>query len=207
MYIDLLFLLLIVVFCIVGYIRGFINQVISVLMLLSVLFFAKPLADWLKYSTGWSWFQKAPMLVDWGIAAVMICLLWVGIGSIVNVLKKTPGVTPVDRWIGVCLGFVKGVLVILAVGVIYQTLPEDSRAQFDELHKNAKKSIFLSMSRGMISWDSVNNFDSLNEIQQKMSPQEIRLKVIKELSDDFPIETPTMKKSERPLPWRSSTQD
>lgn len=204
MYIDLLFLLLIIFFAIVGYIRGFINQVISILFILSVIFFAKPLGDWLKYSSGWKWFAKAPEIVAWGVTAFSFFLIWVGIHALIRAIKKNPELSPPDRWIGLCLGFLKGSLVVLILGIIFQTLPEDSRAQFRDLDRDSKKSIFLSMSSGLLKWDGVSTFDSLSEVQQRLNPREITNDLMDQAEEAIlpEVQAPLQKKSERPVPWK-----
>ncbi len=168
MYIDIFFLLLILFFMIVGYFRGLTNQLISVAIIFSFVFFAKPLADWLKYDSGWTWFRMAPDLVAWGFSAFAILLLWMSVSAIINMIKKAPGLTPLDHWLGVGLGGLKGMLIVLMMGVIIQTLPEATRVEFPDLERDTKKSVFLTVSRAIGGWDSLSTFKSLGYIQRRL---------------------------------------
>ena len=173
-----MFLLLIIFFAIVGYIRGFINQVISILFILSVIFFAKPMGDWLKYSSGWAWFARAPELVAWGVSTFVLFLSWMSIRSLIHAIKKSTELSPADRWVGVALGFLKGSLVVLVLGALFQTLPETSRAQFRDFDKDSKRSLVLAMSQNLLKWEGISSFNSLSEVQQRLSPQEIEFDMI-----------------------------
>src|SRR4051794_24787947 len=108
MYFDLLLLFLIFIFAIYGLIQGFVKQLISLLCLLSIIFFAQPLATWLKTGSGWTWFKSAPPLSLFGMSCIFILLLFMATGGIVHYAKKNPFLSPADRWIGAAFGTIKG---------------------------------------------------------------------------------------------------
>lgn len=203
MTIDLLFLLFIVFFAVLGYIRGFLHQIMSLILVISIILFAKPLADWIKYSSGWKWFQHSSELLLFALVAFSFLLLSLGIHGLIVLIKRTPGLSPIDRWLGTGLGAFKGLVLVLLLGAIYYTLPDDSRSQFADLDRDAQKSVFMSMSKGMLSWESIPSFKALNEAKKKLDPEEIEMRIMDRADDILPDIKP-MKKSERPLPWRSN---
>lgn len=214
MYIDLLFITLIIFFGIVGYIKGFLNQVLSVLLILTVIFFAKPLADWLKYDSGYSWFQKAPALMLWATSAFFFFLATVGIGALIRAIKKSQGLMPFDHWMGLTLGVVKGFIFMVALGVFFLTLPEDSRAQFADLNGDSRKSYLMKVSESVMEWDSLASIKSLKQIQNKMEADEVELeKVGRDLFEQSSREPEQIisEKDERsapsrPIPWKKPTE-
>ena len=212
MYIDLLFLVLIVFFGIVGYIKGFLNQLLSVLLILTIIFLAKPLADWLRFDSGWSWFQRAPLLLLWATSAFVFYLTFLGIGALIRAIKKTHGLMPFDHWMGLALGLVKGSVLMILMGVLFLTLPEESRSQFSDISRDAENSMSLQVSEGVMSFESLASFRSLHNIQNKLSVEEVQLEEAGRKLFEAPArdEAPTastqteVKPTQRPSPWKNS---
>jgi len=200
MSIDLLFLLFIIFFAIVGYVRGFINQAISVAMILSVIFFAKPLADWLKYDSGWKWLGASSELIVWGVSAFSILLMGMAIHGLILLIRKTPGLSPADHWVGLAFGALKGVLIVLLLGTVYLTLPEESRARFADLERDAKKSVFISISQNLADWEAVSSFRALRQAREKMKIAESDFDLF-DNNEIVPEAIRPQKKSERKTPW------
>lgn len=191
MYIDLLLLFVILLFGILGFVQGFIRQLLTVLMFISIILFAHPLALWLKSGSHWSWFERSPLIVNWGIAALFIALIFMMIHGVVVLARKRPFLSPMDRWLGLGLGCVKGVLVALVLTATYQILPEASQEKFEELHHDTKESMFMQASRSAMGWNWIPLTSDLREVQL-------------DLQDDL---RSAKKAPARQKPWRDSGVD
>lgn len=164
MYVDLLLLFIAVFLTLMGFIHGFVRQILSILTLLAVVFFAHPLALWLKNGSGWHWFQTSPVLVLWGMTSLSILLFSLFVGWVVNSMRKNPELTPTDRWLGGAFGLTKGLVVIYFVGVLFQVLPSQTREHFKELDQDAKNSMILKASAYALNWTSLGTIQGLREI-------------------------------------------
>ncbi len=211
---DLLFLTVIIFFGIVGYIRGFLNQLLSVLLILTIILFAQPLADWLKFDSGYRWIQKAPLMMLWVLSAFSFFLAFLGLGALIRAIRKTEGLMPFDHWVGLGFGLVKGFILALIMGVLFLTLPESSRAQFADLNRDSQDSIMISASAQVMSWESLSSFKSLKGIQSKLQPEEVELEEVGrklfETPQDQPdrtseVESPS-KPAHRASPWKNSSR-
>jgi uncharacterized membrane protein required for colicin V production len=183
MYIDLLLLFLILMFGVLGYIHGFVRQVLSLLALLSIIFFSHPLASWLKESSGWTWFSRAPLIVDWGLSSLFLITLFLVAGGIITIMQKEAGLEPTDRWLGAVLGGVKGFVIALCLGLAFYVLPEKLQARFPDIDKDAANSYFMKGSAEMLEWKSISSFRSLQQIRaefKNMSPGNNRVGISKE---------------------------
>jgi len=212
MYIDLLFIVLIIFFGIVGYLRGFLNQLLSILLILTIIFLAKPLADWLRFDSGWLWFQKAPLLLLWAMSSFVFYLTFLGIGALIRAIKKSHGLMPFDHWMGLGLGLVKGSVLMILVGALFLTLPEESRSQFSDINRDAKNSVSLKVSDGVLSLESLSSFRALQSIQNKLSVEEVQMEEAgRKLFEAPPQEEAPVassqnevKPAQRPSPWKHS---
>jgi uncharacterized membrane protein required for colicin V production len=199
MSLDLLFGLFILFFAIVGYLRGFLNQLLSVALIVTVILFAQPLAELVKYEWKWSLFQSTPDFVMWSIVAFVIFLGFVGLYHLARYMKKAPGMSPLDHWLGFGLGLVKGIVLVLIAGAVYTSLPEDYREQFPETNQMARNSTFIALSEKIRSWESISTFDRLNEIRHRLRPSEREpLFFDPEEFDSSPSEKP---EAARRSPW------
>jgi uncharacterized membrane protein required for colicin V production len=213
MYIDLLFLTVIIFFGIVGYIRGFLNQLLSVLLILAILLFAQPLADWLKFDSGYRWTQKAPLMMLWALSAFSFFLAFLGLGALIRAIRKTEGLMPFDHWMGLGFGFVKGFMIALIMGVLFLTLPDSSRAQFADLNRDARDSVMMSASAKVMGWESLSSFKSLKGIQSKLQPEEVELEEVGRKLFDAPADQPRetsevdspSRTTQRPTPWKGQS--
>ncbi|MBN8555513.1 MAG: CvpA family protein [Deltaproteobacteria bacterium] len=172
MYIDLLLLFLIILFGVLGYIHGFIRQVLSLLALLAIIFFSHPLASWLKENSGWSWFEHAPILINWGLSSLFLMGLFLVTGGVITLMKKESGLEPTDRWLGVALGTLKGFVLALCLGLVFQVLPEKTRERFSDIHHDSENSYFIKMSSGVLEWKSISSFKSLHDIRRDLQSHE-----------------------------------
>lgn len=169
MYIDLLFLSLILLFGLLGLIYGFVKQLLSILMWVCIILFAHPIGQWLQHKSGWDWFSEAPDLVAWGLSAFMLGLVFLCITGIVHLIRKNPQQRPIDRWLGFGLGTVKGFVFVLFIGAGIHLIPEHLRERFDQLDRDSRRSTFLRMSEPMLSWNVVSILKSLGDIQGKLA--------------------------------------
>ncbi|MDB5038450.1 MAG: hypothetical protein JWQ35_1978 [Bacteriovoracaceae bacterium] len=172
MYFDLLLLFMIFIAALFGYIHGFVRQVISLLTLLSIVFFAQPIAIWLKESSDWNWCKTSPQLVLWGLSSFFIVLFFLMVSGIVSMIRKGAGLTTADRWIGCALGTVKGFIFGLLVALVIHLVPEHAHGRFNELHADTENSIFVKMAGPMLDWHSLSTFKSLHEIKEHLKASE-----------------------------------
>jgi magnesium-transporting ATPase (P-type) len=172
MYLDLLLLFFIILFCIVGYIQGFVKQILSILCWVSIFFFATPFAHWLKESSGWEWFEKAPLLVNWGMAALTIGIIFMITGAIIHYARKNPQLAPTDRWIGMGLGMVKGILAAFVIALIFQVIPEKIRARFGEIHADSQSSWFVKGSASLLDSKALSITEHLGQIREELKKGE-----------------------------------
>jgi uncharacterized membrane protein required for colicin V production len=169
MYIDLLLLFLILTMATFGFMKGFVSQIVSLAGLLCIFLFAQPLAEWLKVSSGWGWFQQAPILTLWGMAAFFIFFLFLGILALIHFIKESSDLTPLDRWLGASLGALKGVLIAIALALAFQVLPQTLQSRFGEINADAKQSQFMSVAASMLGWNSLSTFANLKKIQNELT--------------------------------------
>ena len=174
MYFDLLLLFLIFMFALFGYIRGFVSQVISLLAILSIVFFAQPLANWLKEGSHWNWFENAPRFVLWGISAYFIILFYLAVSGIVYLIRRGSEISKVDRWIGCAVGAAKGVVFAFGVSLAVFILPDHAKVKFKELHADTNDSVFMKMAQPMLNWNFNSTFQSLHEISAYLKVPEKR---------------------------------
>lgn len=168
MHLDLLFLFVIILFSIVGYIQGFVKQILSILCWVAIFFFAMPLAHWLKESSGWGWFEDAPLLVDWGMGAILITVLFMITGAIIHYARKDSALESTDRWIGAGLGSFKGILASFILALIFQIVPERVRERFDEFHADSKDSLFVRGSSSLINSKAFGITEHLGQIRDEL---------------------------------------
>lgn len=168
MYLDLLFLFFIILFSILGYIQGFVKQILSILCWVSIFFFATPLAHWLKESSGGSWFQKAPLLVNWGLSALIIGAIFMIMEAVIHYARKGSPLESTDRWIGMSLGVVKGVLAVFVLAMIFQVIPERTRERFGEIHQDSKDSWFVKGSASLLESKALGITSHLAQIREDL---------------------------------------
>jgi uncharacterized membrane protein required for colicin V production len=154
-----------------GYVHGFIRQILSLLSLICIVFFASPMALWLKQSSEWEWAETSPQLFLWGMSSLLIVLSFMGVGGIIALIKKGSGLSPSDRWIGCALGGVKGVILALLLALGATLLPEHSKAHFREFHADLNDSIFVKIS-SPLARSSLSTFRSLREIKEHLKVPE-----------------------------------
>lgn len=174
MYTDLLLLFLILSFSIIGFFRGFTDQLISLVVILSILLVSEPLAQLIKSQLSWSFVSAAPHFVLWAFCAI----LFLGLGLLARKIffwRKLPLIRPVDRWLGLGLGTLKGVLILFVLLLAYQALPENQRAGFSELEKDMSRSNMVSASKKFFDWSPLAIVDRLHDIRSKLqdSPQKL----------------------------------
>jgi uncharacterized membrane protein required for colicin V production len=172
MYLDLLLLFLVGLMGVFGYIHGFVRQVLSLLTLLSIIFFAEPLALWLKNSSEWPWFENAPHLFAWGVSAIFIVVMFLCVGGIVGLIKKESGLSPADRWIGCALGAFKGVILAVSLALLVHMIPEHANSRFSDLRADVEDSVFAKLAKPILTKSSLVTFQALREVKEHMkAPQ------------------------------------
>ncbi len=167
MYLDLLLLFMVLVFACLGYIQGFLKQMITLFALIGALFFAQPLALWLKFESGWTWASEIPTFILWGLSSLSIFCTILLIGGLFQLARKNPFLKPTDRLFGLGLGAIKGMVVGVLLCSIYQVLPESSRTQYPDLHQDAGRSYFVKASASMMEWNWVGMARDLKDIQKE----------------------------------------
>ncbi len=191
MYIDLLLLFLVSIFVLVGYSQGFIRQLFSILSLVAIVFFAHPLASWLKMSSGWQWFAKAPIFALWGMSAIAIFFFTMILEYLVFLNRKDPQNVGSDRWLGMAFGSVKGLLLAFVLGLGFHVIPQEVRDRFPQFEKDGENSIFISASQNVMGWKALSSVQGLQEIRDGLAEEHPLKKLEKtnpgpwSLDDDF----------------------
>lgn len=174
MSIDLALLSLVLLFTVFGFVQGFVRQALSLGTLFGVILGAPVLAHWLKFQSGWSWFQKSPEIGSFVMSAVAIACFFLCIQGLIILIKKGIPVLPgSDRWIGGALGTVKGIVVVLVLGMIFMAIPEKNRTQSASLSREVEDSAFLGMSEGLLEWKALPGARKLREARQTMSEKDL----------------------------------
>jgi len=176
MYLDVLLLFVVLFFGFLGYLHGLIRQILAFLAVIGILFFAHPMAIWLKESSGWAWFEKSPSFILWGLSALSIVLFFFAVGGVLALMRNSPALTPTERWLGAALGVVKGVILCLALTLFYHVIPESYRVHFYELHADARDSVFLKASAPFLEWKSISSINGLRQIQAELKSEELKVK-------------------------------
>jgi len=169
MYLDLLLLFVVLILMLIGYIQGFMRQIFSLISLVAILLFAHPLALWLKESAGFIWFSNAPVFVLWGMSALAIFLFMMGLEAVVLMTKKDSSLVPMDRWLGTCFGAAKGLLLALALSVLFHILPERTRNHFGDFQADGKGSFFVKASSSVLQWKALSSVRGLQEIRDGLT--------------------------------------
>lgn len=168
MYTDLFLVALISIFAISGFFQGFIRQLISILAVLAILFLAYPIAHWLKDHSAWNWVQEAPVMILWGMTCLMILLISFVIRFAVSRWNAYQFARPVDRWLGVSLGSLKGLVIALALSMIAHVIPPDFRTHFEEINEDWDDSLFVSTAERIFEWDFFSSIRSLRKIRNNL---------------------------------------
>jgi uncharacterized membrane protein required for colicin V production len=158
MYLDLLLLIFGLSFAIIGMWRGFTHQAISLLGILAIIFFSFPLAENLHQSE-WIWLQQSPLLVLWAVSCFGIFLTSAALRWSVKRWIDWSPLGAMDRWMGLGLGAIKGLVIALMIGMGVQLVFEDPRYLSPDLAEDFKESKFLVASSdvlnvGIFGWSS-----------------------------------------------------
>lgn len=159
MYTDILLFILVFLFAGLGFAQGFTAQLISLLVWVSLIFFSEPLAAWLQSASPWAWIANTPSLLFWALTGIAILLAGAFCKSIFSFSKRTKVLSPLDRWLGFGMGFMKGSLLAMLIALGIQIFPEttrESRLNADlEKSRLVHASIFLSEKTDFISLHSL----------------------------------------------------
>jgi len=109
-FIDLIIIILVVALCIRGYLKGFINELFSlgivILGLIGAFLFYRPLGAVLKGYMN----TDIALIVSFFIVLLAIAIALVIIRNTVTLIVDRINLTDIDYLLGVVVGFVKGVL-------------------------------------------------------------------------------------------------
>lgn len=161
MYLDLLLLILILSFGMLGFFQGFLHQLISIVILLAIFLGATPLSEWLRTSPATSWAHTTPQFVLWSFSAMALLLVgWTARWLASRYVQKGP-LQAADRWIGFGLGLCKGVILAFVVGLFFQVLPSSVRESLAEIDRDMRDSKVVSASASLLNFESIPSIEVL----------------------------------------------
>ncbi|TVQ77815.1 MAG: CvpA family protein [Bradymonadales bacterium] len=169
MYIDLLLLIFVISFAVIGLWQGFFQQLVSLASLTALIFLSFPLANSLHQSS-LLWFQKSPLLVLWGVACFLII---VGSSLIRWGLNRWVQWSPLgalDRWMGLSFGALKGVVIALLIGMGFQVLFEEQRDSSTDFAQEMASSKFLVASSDVLSFGLFGWSEAVTLFQEHLRP-------------------------------------
>ena len=189
MYTDLLLLILIGVFAILGFVRGFVHQVISLAVYLCIVLFSVPLAHDLKWSSAVDIFRHSPLFILW--VGVSLSLIFMGflIRFIIESALKRKILRPIDRWLGFFLGAVKGVFVACVISVCIQILPENIKDRFRDFNSDVQQSKAVEASSNLLDWKFISSIKILDQIRTKLHQDATHLEKGTPWNDDFGVDS------------------
>lgn len=159
MYTDILLFILVFLFAGLGFAQGFTAQLISLITWIALIFFSEPLALWIQSVSNWNWVIDTPPLLFWAFTGIAIVLLGSSLRTIFSISKKSKILSPLDHWLGFGMGFSKGILLAMLIGISIQVFPEttrDSSLNADlEKSRLVHASIFVSERSNFLSLRSL----------------------------------------------------
>lgn len=174
MYLDLLLLILILSFAVVGFVQGFIHQMLSIAVLLAILFASEPISLWLQRSDT-SWAKNLPHFALWcAVSFSFLIFGWLIRFGVRRKLNNGP-LRATDRWIGSGLGLVKGIVIAFILSLALQVMPRSIRQDLVNMDKDFNESRFIAASSSVLDWQRFQGISKLRSLKQKweqlQSPQ------------------------------------
>jgi len=94
---------------------------------------------------------------------------WGFYGLVYAFKKGFPPLQTSDRWLGAALGGFKGLLIAFSLALLFQTIPENQRRNFGDLHRDSRNSIFIEASSFALKWDAIPVVKKLNFVQKNLA--------------------------------------
>lgn len=184
MYLDLLLLILILSFGIIGFIQGFLHQLLSILVILGIVLAADPLSNWLKTSPSSLWAHDVPVFILWSFCALLILSIgWALRFAILRHVRKGP-LQATDRWFGLGLGLLKGLIVAIIASLFFQILPPSVKNNLAEINQDLRESRIVGTSANLLDWSMISSLEKLKTLKYKFEKSE-RPVIIRPWVDDI----------------------
>lgn len=161
MYTDVFLGFLIILFATWGFANGFLQQVISLLTWLFVLFASFPVATALSTQAH---LEAIPALIIWLSVVVSAFLVSALVRFLVSKMMKATALRLPNRWAGFALGAVKGAVFAIFLAVSFEMIPYE--IQPIELREDKSESHFIDASHEILSWDVISIFQELDQYRK-----------------------------------------
>ncbi|MRD46405.1 CvpA family protein [Caenimonas koreensis] len=121
---DWVFVAVLLVSLLIGALRGFVYEVLSVLSWVAAFVLAQWLApevaNWLPMT---SWSQPVRYAAGFGVVFILAVFAGALLAWLVKKMIEAVGLRPVDRTLGAAFGLVRGVVLLLALAVVVNLTP------------------------------------------------------------------------------------
>lgn len=150
-----------------GVFQGFIYQVISLLSLIAIAVFALPAAEFLKLQTGIRWLEASPVFILWIGMAILIMLTALLTRLLLTRVTKTTGLGAIDRWLGMALGSLKGLVIAVFIAIAFHMLPPSFLQSYPDMDQDLENSKAIQATNNIFEWRFLDSTEALRELKAR----------------------------------------